>query len=72
MDKIGTTILAFGAGVIVGVLAYKNKDKIEEQAKIALDKMKEMENNLASKMKDLEGKLNINLKKETSEEVANA
>jgi len=71
MNKVLLAIGSFAAGAVVGVLAYKNKDKIEEKGKEIAENIKDLEGKFVDELKSLKNTINQKLSKETSvEEIA--
>jgi hypothetical protein len=71
MDRVLLAIGSFAAGAVVGVLAYKNKDKIEEKGKEIAENLKELEGKFVDELKLLKTTINEKLSaKASNEEIA--
>lgn len=68
MNKLLLAMGSFAAGAVVGVLAYKNKDKIEEKGKEIAENIKELEGKFVDEIKSLKTTINEKLAKKTANE----
>ena len=69
MNKLLLAMGSFAAGAVVGVLAYKNKDKIEEKGKEIAGNIKDLEEKFVDEIKSLKSTISEKLTKkpETTE-----
>jgi hypothetical protein len=68
MNRLLLAMGSFAAGAVVGVLAYKNKDKIEEKGKEIAGNIKELEEKFIVELKTLKTTINEKLTKKTETE----
>jgi hypothetical protein len=68
MNRLLLAMGSFAAGAVVGVLAYKNKDKIEEKGKEIAGNIKDLEEKFIVELKTLKTTINEKLSKKTETE----